>query len=272
PSYKGFADLLKEQERISFGLGESRTFASGLLAANVNDKGAAKVVNELGNLGSELSTISTVLTKKLVSMSDEDWEKLVTQEPFKEVAFALNEQRREGKELLSEEEEALINALGNDGFRGWGEHYNSLVSTLSVPIEEDGETVFRAAGQAQDRMESHPSTEERHRVLESWEEAWSENSPLFADTLNHLAGFRLTNYRFHGVDDFLKRPLEYNRMKKETLDAMWDTITANKDSVVSYLDRKAALLGLDKLAWSDVEAPLLVSGYEPRSDRKSTRL
>lgn len=265
PEYKEYASLLKEQEEILFGLGESRTFIGGLLSADVTDKKAAQIVTELGTLGSEISTVNTVLTKKIVAMSDKDWEELLEKEPFKEVAFALNEQRDQGKELLSEEEEALINALANDGFRGWGQHYNSIVSKISIDIEEDGKTVSLSAGQAQNRMESHPSTEERHRVLEKWEEAWSSKADLFADTLNHLAGFRLTNYKFHGVDDFMKRPLEYNRMKQETLDAMWDTITANKDAVVQYMDRKAALLGLDKLAWSDVEAPLLVSGYEPRT-------
>ena len=264
PSYETFAALLKEQETLSFGIGESRTFVGGLQAANTEDKEAGKIVTELGTLGSQISTTATILTKKMVAMSDEECTHLLTLEPFKEVAFALDEDRTQGKELLSEKEEALINALGNDGFTGWGDHYNSLVSTISIPVEEDGKTVSLSAGQAQNRMESHPSTEERHRVLESWEKAWSEKSSLFADTLNHLAGFRLTNYKAHGVDDFLKRPLQYNRMKKETLNTMWDTITSNKDLVVSYLNRKAALLGLDKLAWSDVEAPLLVSGYEPR--------
>src|SRR5699024_8548458 len=220
PSYKGYPSLLKEQETLSFGLVECFTFAGGLLAANVDAKDAAKVDNELRNLGSYMNTVGTVQTDKIVALADEDWDKLSEQEPFKEVAFVLNEQRDQGKELLSEEEEALINALSNDGFRGWGEHYNSLVATISVPVEEDGKTIELSAGQAQNRMESHPSTEERHKVLGKWEEAWSEKKALFADTLNHLAGFRLTNYKFHGIDDFMKRPLEYNRMKKETLDAM----------------------------------------------------
>lgn len=265
PGYKTFASLLDEQEQISFGLGEARTFASGLQSADTSDKEAGKIVNELGTLGSQVSTTSTILTKKTVSLADEDWDALLTQDAFKDIAFALDENRTQGKELLSEKEEALLHALSNDGFRGWGDHYNSLVATISIPVEEDGKTVYLSAGQAQNRMESHPDTHERHRVLASWEKAWSEKSTLFADTLNHLAGFRLTNYKAHGVEDFMKRPLEYNRMKEETLNTMWDTITANKETIVSYLNRKAALLGIDKLAWSDVEAPLLVSGYEPRT-------
>ncbi len=48
--------------------------------------------------------------------------------------------------------------------------------------------------------------------------------PLFTDTLNHLDGFRLSNYELHGITDFLQKPLEYNRLKKETLSVMWETI------------------------------------------------
>src|SRR5699024_3262786 len=57
----------------------------------------------------------------------------------------------------------------------------------------------------------------------------------------------------------LKEPLEINRMKKETLDAMWTAITNNKQPFVSFLQRKAEILGLDKLSMYDVGAPLTAS-------------
>src|SRR5690625_6214590 len=75
---------------------------------------------------------------------------------------------------------------------------------------------------------------------------------LFGQTLNHLGGFRLQTYKHRGWEDVLKEPLEINRMKKETLDAMWTAITNNKQPFVSFLQRKAEILGLE--------------------DRKSTRL
>lgn len=265
PEYNMFTNILNKQEKLSNGLSESMTFTRGLLSADVADKKAAILTNELGELASELGSIGSILTKKIVAMPDEEWHTLLSKEPFSAVSFALDEQREQGKELLSEEEEALINALSNDGFRGWGDHYNSLVATVTVPFkEEDGSVSHLSAGQAQNKMESHPDTKVRHQVLKDWEEAWSEKTSLFADTLNRLAGFRLANYKAHGVDDYLKRPLEYNRLKKETLDTMWNTITENKDMVVQYLDRKAQLLGLEKLTWADVEAPLTVGDYEAR--------
>ena len=45
-------------------------------------------------------------------------------------------------------------------------------------------------------------------------------------------------------------------MKAETLEVMWEVIDRNKGIFVEYLNRKARLLGLEKLAWYDVDAPL----------------
>ncbi len=63
-----------------------------------------------------------------------------------------------------------------------------------------------------------------------------------------------------GLRDHLEVPLQRNRMTRETLDAMWSTITARKPMLLRYLDAKAKRMGLEKLAWYDVYAPLPESG------------
>jgi pepF/M3 family oligoendopeptidase len=93
-------------------------------------------------------------------------------------------------------------------------------------------------------------------MFRKWEEAWGGAADYCADTLNHLAGFRLKLYKGRGWEDVLKEPLGINRMARETLDMMWEVITKNKPAIVSYLQRKAKLLGLESLAWVDVEAPV----------------
>lgn len=264
-NYNHLKEVLNLSEKIGNGLSEAMTFSRGLLSANVRDKNAAKLTNELSTLYSNLNNSITVLTKKYVEIDDADWADLLEIEPFNASAFPLNEQREQGKKLLSQKEEAVINALTNDGFKGWGELYNSLVATIQVDFEnKDGKVESYSAGQAANLMGSAKDPETRQKMLEKWELAWTSKSSLFADTLNHLAGFRLENYKLHGTEDFMARPLEYNRLKKETLDIMWDTITKNKPKVVEYLNRKAQLMGIEKLSWADVTAPVSVGDFEPR--------
>ncbi len=71
-------------------------------------------------------------------------------------------------------------------------------------------------------------------------------------TLNNLAGYRLTLYRYRGWDSVLKEPLEYNRMSEATLQAMWSAVEAGKSKLLSYFEKKAQLLGIDKLSWYDL--------------------
>ena len=265
PAYTELQTILQLQETLSFGLSESSTFIRGLMSADVTDKQAGAVYGKIAEIRSSFSTVLTILTKKTVAIPDNEWEKLLSRAPFNEVGFVLNEDRIQGKELLSEAEEALINSLSLDGFSGWGDHYNSIVATISIPFtEKDGSVTHLSAGQAQNKMESDPDPDVRQQVFVEWEKAWSEKASLFSDALNHLAGFRLANYKAHGVTDFMKRPLEYNRMSKATLDTMWKTINTNKHVVVDYLNRKAALLGKEKLSWADVEAPVLLGDYAPQ--------
>ncbi len=53
-------------------------------------------------------------------------------------------------------------------------------------------------------------------------------------------------------------------MTRGTLDTMWRTITDRKKMLLPYLERKAKLLGVEKLSWYDQAAPLLRGGEGTR--------
>lgn len=265
PSYTALARVLQLQESLMNGFVQSHTFVEALHSEDVNNKKTSALFGKVFDVMSRYQTAQTIVTKKLVQISDEEWEKLLHLPAFQPIAFVLSEQRNQGKDLLSEQEEKLINDLSIDGFQGWSDHYDSLVAQVEIPFtENDGTITYLSAGQAQNKMYGDPDSAVRQRLFESWEKAWSKKGSLFADTLNHLSGFRLTNYKAHGITDFLKKPLEANRMKRETLDAMWNAISENKYPFVIYLNRKAQLLGKEKLAWQDVEAPVIVGNGTPK--------
>jgi pepF/M3 family oligoendopeptidase len=263
--FSDFKNLLEIYVEIVKGLSEISTFATGLASADVKDTQALSLTNEITEITSQLRSIYAIFNKKIVAIPEKDWERLTATEPFSEISFVLQEERRDGKRLLSIEEEQLLNALGVDGFHGWSDHYDRLVQTIEVPFEqEDGTVDMLSAGQAQNQLESHPDTEVRHQVLKDWEAAWREKGPLFADTLNRLAGFRLTDQKAHDIDDFLEPPLKQNRMQKETLMSMWETVAQNKKPLLKFMARKAELLGLEKLTYADLVAPVTVGDFEAK--------
>ncbi|WP_303969581.1 M3 family oligoendopeptidase [Sporosarcina ureae] len=258
------AELLKQQEVIGKGLGQVGTFINMWRDAFMDDAHASVVKGQVMELGSEIQQLSTIFTKKLVAISDENWEKLLQEDALQEISFALNEIREEGKRLLSEDEEKLIAKLNKDGLAAWSDLYNTVGSTMTVPFtDEDGNTTDLSIGQAMNKMYADPDPQVRADLFESWEKTWSANGPIFADILNHLAGYRLTLQEVHGRTGHLEEPLEYNRMSEETLSAMWSAVDAQKQTFIDYLGQKADLFGVEKLGWQDVAAPVAVGETKP---------
>lgn len=182
---------------------------------------------------------------------------------LKTLRFVLEECRRNAALRLPKDQEQLLNELAVDGSQAWSRLYDRISGELKIEVMERGEVVKKSPGQIQFDM---PERSVRQNNFYAFNKAWSSLADTCADSLNHLSGARLTKYARLGVDH-LAAPLRLNRMTRETLDAMWGTITEKKKCLLPYLDRKAKLLGVSKLAWYDQAAPLPTSlGEPPQAD------
>lgn len=255
---EALSEILAVHEEIQKSFTECSSFIEALNSANIHDQQAKLLTGQLYSNLPAFQLATTILNKKFASYSEEDWQNLMTH--FSQIAFRLSEMRRDGQELLDEQSENIINTLALDGQSAWSQHYDTIVASIQIPF--NGEML--SAGQAFNTMMSSQDKAVRQELFEKWEKAWSEKADIFADTLNHLDGFRLNNYKLHGVDDFLKQPLEYNRLDKETLDMMWGTIQKNKQPIIDFLTRKAQLFGKDKMDWQDQDAPIVLGDFEER--------
>ncbi|MGO5333671.1 M3 family oligoendopeptidase [Enterococcus cecorum] len=255
---EALTDILAVHEEIQKSFTECGSFIEALNSANIHDQQAKLLTGQLYSNLPAFQLATTILNKKFASYSEEDWQNLMTH--FSQIAFRLSEMRRDGQELLDEQSENIINTLALDGQSAWSQHYDTIVASIQIPF--NGEML--SAGQAFNTMMSSQDKAVRQELFEKWEKAWSEKADIFADTLNHLDGFRLNNYKLHGVQDYLKQPLEYNRLDKETLDMMWGTIQKNKQPIIDFLTRKAQLFGKDKMDWQDQDAPIVLGDFEER--------
>ncbi len=240
-------DKAKEQLKLLQSLMQrvrhGSAFVSCLTAQNVNDTKAIQWGGKVSAQNTALQNLWTIFEQGLLALTEEDWSVFIEQPVLEEVAFHLGEKRQMAKEKLSPTEEKLAGQLAIDGYHAWGNTYNQAVGRMKIPFEDNGEKKLLSAGQLHNRL-SHASRSVRQRAFQASEEAWQKESELYASTLNHLAGFRLNLYQARGWEDVLKEPLAINRMKKETLDAMWDTITKNKPKFYEFMAKKAELLGL----------------------------
>ena len=248
-------ELLDEAANLQVRLSQAGGFISCLEAQDTTDREASQLKSLYTGLTAAYSGIMTRLEEKIAVLEEDSFRSFIQEDTLKELAFFLQESRERSREKLSVNEETLIQKLSIDGYHGWGQLYNKIVSELRIPVNVEGEVEEMSVGQAANAFAS-PDRSVRKQVFREWEKAWGAKEELLAHTLNALAGFRLKVYESRGWEDVLKEPLSISRMDRETLDSMWAAIDDAKPMMAKFLQRKADILGLEKLSWYDLEAPL----------------
>ncbi|NIK76309.1 pepF/M3 family oligoendopeptidase [Paenibacillus castaneae] len=249
-------ELTELLQSLLLRLRQSESFVSCLLAENVKDSTASVLNDRVKTLGAKFIGVLTRYDNMLRGLDDVSWTELLKHEKLAEVAFSLNERRELAKRKMAPELEALAGDLAVDGYHGWGDYYNIIVSRAKfTDIDKDGKEKKLSAGQMHNRLSDGDRTI-RQAAFKEWEREWSEQAELCAETLNRISGFRLKLYEKRGWASVLQEPLQMNRMSEATLQAMWTAIEESKEVLVRYLERKAKLLGVAKLDWHDVEAPI----------------
>ncbi len=243
-------------QSILLRLRQSEAFVSCLLAQNMKDVAAIGLNDKVKTLAAKFIGATTRFDNALRAIDDTSWEERLKEKSLAEVAFSLTERRELARRKLAPELEELAADLAIDGYHGWGDFYNVIVSGAKFKtVDGEGKEAVLSAGQMHNRL-SDGDRAARTEAFAEWERVWGEQAELCAETLNRIAGFRLKLYDKRGWSSVLQEPLHMNRMSDKTLQAMWTAIEESKPVLVRYLERKAKLLGVDKLDWHDVEAPI----------------
>ncbi|MDX8430822.1 MAG: M3 family oligoendopeptidase [Candidatus Algichlamydia australiensis] len=243
--------LLAQELRLS--ILQASSFAYALLSSNIHHKRARGWEAALTSISSELEKIWMEIDAELTNRSNEEIEELG--EPA--IYFPLKERRDLAKLKLSVEQEQLISDLSVDGYHSWGQFYKSFIATLTFPFR--GKDL--SAAQIANKLFS-PDRSVRVEAFASYEKVYAKEAPIIAQFLNHLAGFRINVYEHRNWMSAVEDPLIHNRMSLKTLNSMWEAVTESRPVFAKFLMRKAELLGVDKLSWHDLEAPLLENQNE----------
>lgn len=265
-SADSLADLSDLAQKIGSGLGTISIFINGWASVDYGNSIYGPHFAKLGQLFADFATPMNKFKKLLLSLNESAFRDVLKTPRLEPIAFYLSELRTDAKRLLDDQTETLINQFDLDGQQAWSQHYDTISAGLSMTYtdDNDGKTRRISAGQALNMLDGEPDNKTRANIMTNYEKMWGNAENLTADTLNHLAGFRLTNQKAHGRQAHLEQPLEMNRMSQATLDAMWSVVDNNKAMFKPYFERKKQLLGLTQLGWQDQVAPLTsIGNYQP---------
>lgn len=241
-------------QNLSEKLEEADSYIGCLLAQDVQDKKAELLQSQISELQATLSHLSNTLDGQFAQLPNEAFADLLKDPELAPIAFPLQERRERQKEKLSLPLEGIITDLSVDGYHSWSQFYGSYLGEEAISVNIHNKIETLSWGQAYNRL-SDPDRQIRQEVFRQSNRTWEAHKTAYTAILNHIAGFRLKVYE-HRQWGFLKEPLNINRLSESSLNTMWEVISANKAIFAKCLSHKAKLLGLDKLSWYDLEAPL----------------
>ncbi len=247
-----WCDFLASYESISAQASDMHSFIGCHAAADAESKLFQQLEGQLSALAPLHERITTNVDFALKDASVDDVNAFIdADQRLAAIEFFLHDRRRNAEVRLPKDQEMLAAQLGVDGIHAWGRLYDRISGELRVDVMERGELVKKSVGQIQ--FDS-PQRTVRENNFFAANKAWDTIADTCADALNHICGTRLTVYRQLGIDH-LEVPCRLNRIRRETLDAMWKAVSERKSCLLNYLKTKAAAFGLDKLAWYDLAAP-----------------
>lgn len=249
-----WADFLDRVSQIFSDSTDLHAFVGCHAAADAENKLIHQTEAALAAVGPLRNQVFTNIEAAFRGLSDDNLNAFcAADERLARVRFFLEECRLNADLRLPKDQEMLYADLSVDGLHAWGRLYDRLSGELKVEVMEKGELVRKSVGQV--RMDSAERSVRQNNFFAT-EKAWTKITDTCADSLNHIAGARLTRYRYLGLEDHLDVPLHYNRMQRQTLNTMWDVVSQRKQTLLKFFERKAQLLGLEKLSWYDQLAPL----------------
>ncbi|MDQ3704889.1 MAG: M3 family oligoendopeptidase [Chloroflexota bacterium] len=249
-AFEAVVNRLNEVYKDTMTLG---AYIRGFTTTNSRDNLAQAKLSELQNATVVLSKLSTRLTAWIGSL---DVEELISRSQVAaDHTYMLRKAKEQSRHLMSPAEEELAAELNPSAGTAWSKLHGNVTSQLAVQVELNGERQtlpmpsVRNLAFAEDR-------EARRQGYEAEVEAWKTVQVPLAQALNSIKGEVNTLTKRRGWGSALDEAIFNANIDRQTLDAMMQAAHESFPEFRRYLKAKARALGLEKLTWYDMFAPL----------------
>ncbi len=169
--------------------------------------------------------------------------------------FILRRMKEEATHQMSLPEEQLAADLDITGGIAWGRLRDNLTSQLQVEVPLPSGTERMSMSQVRN-LAYRPDRDVRRVAYEAELEAWKKSELVFASAMNSIKGQVLTLCERRGWESPLEETLFYSNMDRTALEAMLSAARKAFPVFRRYLKAKAKAIGVERLAWYDLFAPV----------------
>ncbi|NHJ33244.1 MAG: M3 family oligoendopeptidase [Asgard group archaeon] len=250
-------ELLKLLQEFEEYLVESRNlgmFARLTFAGNMT-------IPESQNLNDRVSKLQANLSKKLAFLNLEIGQlvfkkpELIVDKKLANYKHYLERLKRAVPHQLSEIEEQLIIEKDQFGIRGWQQLQSKWLNTRIFEVEVEGVKKKLSYGEANSLL-PHPDRATRKSANQAIYTLLKEDGELFTSALRNINNDWINVTKRRKFDSEMHGSLIANDIDQKTIDSLLKTIDESSHIYRRYLQMKAKLLGLPKLANYDIVAPL----------------
>tara|TARA_B100000029_G_scaffold516827_2_gene635490 strand:+ start:17641 stop:19428 length:1788 start_codon:yes stop_codon:yes gene_type:complete len=245
-------------ENIGGRLSHLSSYISCLTAANSNNSMYEAEASYLSLLEARKAKIQAELQQGFKYTSDDVFRAFTKRKSLKDIKYKLSRIREQSRYKMTTEQEYLASDLGVDGIQAWGQLYERISGKLTFEMSyPNGHLDHISMSQRRALME-HPNRQVRRAAFHGGNKAWAGIETVASAALNSIAGVRLTLHKHRGGQHYLDEALFQAGISQQTLNAMFEAVFSEIDTARRILKLKAKLMGLNKLNWFDLTAPVKV--------------
>jgi len=220
------------------------------VSVNTSDKDSVNALNKVENLGVWINKCDLLFSKFLATNKNLVKE-IVKEKEFSTYEFIFNERIESCNYKMSDEMEDLAYKMNLCGAQSWSRLQAGLSSNASIDFRGEKKTVIELRALA-----TSPDREIRKEAYEKELEIWDLHKTAFAYSLNGVKGATLTLEKMRKWESPLIHSAFDARINMKVIDALISTLEKSLPIFTRYFDAKAKALGLKKLAFFDLFAPV----------------
>jgi oligoendopeptidase F len=206
--------------------------------------------------------LATLVTRFRAWVGDLDLECLLEESAVaREHEYALRKAQVQARHLMGAEAEALAVELGLSGGAAWSKLHGNISSRLTVSVPLEGQDKALPMSMVRN-LAYDPDRAVRRRAYEAELAGWKSVEVPLAAALNGVKGESGALVRKRGWSMPLAPAIFESNIDEPTLEAMLGAARESFPTLRRYLRAKARLLGLERLAWYDLFAPIAAGGRQ----------
>lgn len=231
------------------------------LATYISCHTTTDACDEIARSKEALFRANAVKTNKLQTrltawIGSSDIEALLAQsELARQLEYSVRRAQHQAAHQMSAIEEDLASELAPSSVMGWAKLHSNLTALLTAEVTLRGEQKILPMSAIRS-LAIDPDREVRRAGFEAELKAWEASAIPLAAALNGIKGYQQTLRIRRGYTDAVEPTLFNNGIDRQTLEAMQRAVVESFPNFRRYMDAKARALGLERLAWYDVTAPV----------------